>query len=66
MYHFKEHPNHRVTIEDAKQMTRLELIAWLIWNDHNGVYDDHQSLREYGEVMTYENALEHVLRQIEG
>jgi hypothetical protein len=67
MYHFKpEHPNHRVTHQDAGKMTREQLIAWLMWNDRNGIYDDHLSLLEHGEIMTYENALEHVLRQIGG
>jgi len=66
MYLFDhDHPNHGVTHLDAGKMTREQLIAWLKWNDHNGVYDDEQSLREFGEVITYENALEHVLRQIE-
>lgn len=65
IYRFNDHPYHRVTHHDASQMTRQQLIDWLMWNDRNGVYDDEHSIKEFGEIITYENALEHVLRQIE-
>ena len=66
MFRFEnEHPYHRVTHYDASKMSREQLIDWLMWNDRNGVYDDVQSIKEFGEIITYENALEHVLRQIE-
>jgi hypothetical protein len=36
-----------------------------MWNDRNGVYSDVDSLREFGAVMTKEEGLEILLRQVE-
>jgi len=38
--------------------TREELIAWLEWNDPNGVYSDEDCVAEWGEgeVMTLPEA----------
>ena len=55
-----------VTKEDLKNMSREQLIAWLKWNDRNGVYSDEDSQREGMEPITHEVALEIALRQIEG
>jgi hypothetical protein len=46
-------------------MTRKDLIEWLCWNDPNGIYKDEQSSNELGNVMTREEGIEIVLRQIE-
>jgi hypothetical protein len=46
-------------------LTREDLIEWLCWNDANGIYRDEQSLKELGNVMTCEEGLEIVLRQVE-
>lgn len=46
-------------------MTREDLIEWLCWNDPNGIYQDEQSQKELGNVMTRAEGLEIVLRQIE-
>lgn len=46
-------------------MTREDLIEWLSWNDHNGIYHDEQSLNELGNVMSRDEGLEIMLRQIE-
>jgi hypothetical protein len=46
-------------------MTREDLIEWLSWNDPNGIYQDEQSLKELGNVMSREEGIEILLRQIE-
>jgi hypothetical protein len=55
-----------VTKEDLKTMSREELIAWLQWNDRNGVYSDEDSELEGRDPISREEALEIALRQIEG
>ena len=47
-----------------RAMTREELIAWLCWNDRNGVYRDEDSLAEFGNVMTKAEGEEIMFRQI--
>jgi hypothetical protein len=47
-------------------MSRESLIEWLCWNDRNGCYRDEQSIAEMGEIMTYNEALEVALEQING
>lgn len=46
-------------------MTREDIVEWLAWNDHNGIYHDEQSLKELGNVMTRTEGIEIMLRQIE-
>jgi hypothetical protein len=55
-----------VTKEDLKTMSREDLIAWLQWNDRNGVYSDEDSELEGRDPVSREEALEIALRQIEG
>lgn len=44
--------------EKLNTWSRQELIDWLCWNDRNGVYTDADSLREFGEILTKERAIE--------
>jgi hypothetical protein len=44
--------------------SRLELIEWLCWNDRNGVYKDDESLQEFGNTVSKEEAIEIITRQI--
>ena len=44
--------------------SRLDLIEWLCWNDRNGVYRDEQSLQEFDNVLSKEEAIEIITRQI--
>jgi hypothetical protein len=44
--------------------TRLDLIEWLVWNDSNGVYKDEDSIEEFGNVVSKEEAIEIITRQI--
>ena len=46
-------------------MTRGDMIEWLSWNDRNGIYEDKQSLKELGNIMARDEALEIIIRQIE-
>ncbi len=70
---FQKHKLNAYTIMDAsdevldtffKDATRLDLIAWLSWNDRNGVYEDKQSTREFGRKMTRKQGIEIMRRQI--
>lgn len=44
--------------------SRLELREWLSWNDRNGVYTDEDSLREFGNILTKEAAVEIITQMI--
>jgi hypothetical protein len=44
--------------------SRLDLIEWLSWNDRNGVYRDNESLQEFGNTVSKEEAIEIITRQI--
>jgi len=44
--------------------TREEIINWLQWNDPNGVYTDKQSLKEFDNILSKEEAAEIMKRQI--
>lgn len=46
-------------------LNRQNMIEWLMWNDPNGIYDDGQSLKEFGNTMSREQGLEILLRQAE-
>lgn len=49
---------------ELNSWSRLELIEWLCWNDKNGVYRDEESLGEFGNIMTKEEAIEIITNQI--
>ena len=49
----------------VKGMSREDLIEWLSWNDPNGIYDDEHSLKELGNIMTHDEGLEILIRQVE-
>jgi hypothetical protein len=50
--------------DELKSWCKQDLINWLKWNDPNGVYDDKQSIREFGNVMTYDEGVEIMINQI--
>lgn len=47
-----------------KLAAREEIIDWLQWNDPNGVYRDEQSMAEFGNICSKEEAIEIVKRQV--
>ena len=49
----------------VNSMKRRDIIEWLSWNDPNGVYSDEQSLKELGNMMSRDEGLEILLRQVE-
>lgn len=49
---------------ELNSWSRLDLIEWLCWNDRNGVYKDDESLREFGNIVSKEEAIEIITRQI--
>jgi hypothetical protein len=46
--------------------SREEIIDWLEWNDRNGTYNDEDSLNELGNIMSKEEGIEIIVRQIAG
>lgn len=49
---------------ELNSWSRLDLIEWLCWNDRNGVYRDEDSLREFGNTVSKELAMEIITKQI--
>ena len=47
-----------------KHTPREEVIDWLQWNDPNGVYEDIASMNEFGNIVTKEEGVEIMKRQI--
>ena len=45
--------------------TREQVIAWLAWNDSNGVYTDQDSIDEGLEPLTIEQARDIMRSQME-
>jgi hypothetical protein len=65
------HPNFKITTLDEASLraelsgwSRADIIAWLEWNDPNGVYADRASMREFGAVLTVEEGVEVVVTQL--
>ena len=44
--------------------TREEIINWLQWNDPNGIYSDKLSISEIGEILSKEEGIEIIKRQV--
>ena len=69
----RKNPNYRLSFlseaelsEELKKWNRDDLISWLKWNDPNGIYSDEQSLKEIGEIMTYEEGVQLIIDQVKG
>ena len=43
---------------------REDLIKWLSWNDRNGVYKDSESLAEFGNIVSKDEAINIITEQI--
>lgn len=66
-----EHPNYKLISmneeelkSELKNWCREDLISWLSWNDPNGIYKDSDSLSELGNIMSYEEGVSIILKQI--
>jgi len=62
-YEVMDLPDHQLT-EFLKYVAREEIIRWLNWNDPNGIYSDEASLVEIGEILSKEEGIEIIKRQI--
>ena len=51
-------------MKELNSWTREDLISWLKWNDPNGIYNDQESLNELGAIMTYDEGVELLVKQI--
>lgn len=65
------HPNYKIMELKGEALklelqlwTRMDLISWLSWNDRNGIYSDEQSLLEFENILSKEEAIEIMFRQI--
>lgn len=68
-----KHPNFKIMELKGDKLqfelnswSREDLIAWLVWNDSNGIYRDEDSLREMGNVLGKDEAVSIITRQISG
>jgi len=50
--------------KELQSWDRSKLIEWLRWNDNNGVYDDAASMREFGNILEKNDAINIILKQI--
>lgn len=55
-----------LTVKQAAQLTREQLIAFLAWNDRNGVYTDEDCEAEGYDLLTLESARLLVIKAITG
>ena len=51
---------------ELNSLAREGLIQWLSWNDRNGVYKDEESLKEFGNTVSKEEAIRIITKQITG
>lgn len=51
-------------LQKINSYSRETLIDWLSWNDPNGIYSDDASIREFGSVMSKEEAVFLVCKQM--
>jgi hypothetical protein len=51
-------------VTELYSWSRLDLIDWLCWNDRNGVYKDDESMQEFGNTVSKDEAIEIITRQI--
>jgi hypothetical protein len=56
---------YNLSKREVKEMTREQLIEVLEWNDPNGTYNDEDSILEFGEVMSRDEAEVLVINQFE-
>jgi hypothetical protein len=56
-------PNE-ILIKFFNCVSRFEVINWLSWNDTNGIYQDKESKKEFGNTLTKEEAILIMKRQI--
>ena len=67
----ERHPNYKIMELSQEDLSnelqtweRSRLIDWLCWNDKNGIYDDINSIREFGNVLEKDDAIEIIIKQI--
>jgi len=58
--------NRRARMKLSDNPIREEMIAFLMWNDPNGVYSDELHMLEYGCTMSTEDAKEAIIMLWEG
>ena len=51
-------------INEINSCSRETIINWLQWNDRNGNYTDEQSMKEFGNILSLEEVIEIMTRQI--
>jgi hypothetical protein len=63
--------NYRITFlseveirNELQKWNRQDLIDWLKWNDPNGIYNDDESMDELGNIMSYEEGVELIVKQV--
>ncbi|AFL80249.1 hypothetical protein Aeqsu_0741 [Aequorivita sublithincola DSM 14238] len=62
-YKLMELNGDRLQLE-LNSWSRLDLIGWLYWNDRNGIYKDEDSLREFDNILSKDEAIKIITKQI--
>lgn len=64
------HSNYRYLLmtemelrNDLVKWSREDLINWLKWNDPNGIYEDKHSIKELGNILSFEEGVELIVKQ---
>jgi len=67
----ERHPNYKIMDLNSEDLNnelqtweRSRHIDWLCWNDKNGIYDDINSVREFGNILQKDDAIEIIINQI--
>ncbi len=66
-----KHPFYRLFLmtepevqAELETWTREQMIDWLKWNDPFGAYTDDESCKRFGDVMSREEGMHTIIRQI--
>lgn len=67
----ERHPNYKIMDLNEEDLNnelqtweRSKLIDWLCWNDRNGIYDDINSQKEFGNILQKQDAIKIIIKQI--
>lgn len=72
-YLIRKNTNYHLTFlneeeirNELKNWCRQDLINWLKWNDQNGIYGDEESIKELGNIMSFDEGVEIIVNQVNG
>ncbi len=67
----QKHHNYNIIFHSEEKLRELlptwsreSIIDWLMWNDPNGNYSDEDSLREFDNILSKEDAIDLMIGQL--